>query len=214
MHKKAFVLLLILASAFTASAQKTVFSYEVYGNIANYFENENELLSFFNFRKGDVVAEIGAGNGKNIAGLSILVNDSLSFYVQDIDKTRLTHEKFRRIITRAKQHKKPLNHRYTLHIGTEKSTGLPDGIFDKILLVSTLHEFTYMDEMMTDIYRKLKTGGQLYILESHCRAKGHKNCTLNETQAIMERNGFSLVKSESKDLNGGTGMYRAVFRKK
>src|SRR4051812_37257513 len=144
---------------------KPTFSYKTYGNIVNYFEDEKDLVTFFNFKKGDFVAEVGAANGQNIGGLSILT-DSITFYAEDINAKALNQSNLDKVINKSKKYKNSSTAKFQLCIGTEKSTNLPDNSFDKIILSSTFHEFTFMDEMLTDIYKKLKPGGQLYILES------------------------------------------------
>jgi ubiquinone/menaquinone biosynthesis C-methylase UbiE len=211
-----FMIIIVTVFVLTSAAAiktKPVFSYKVYGNVANYFENENDLLSFFEFTKNDLVAEVGANNGQNIAGLSILT-DSITFYAQDINAKSLNQKSFNKAIEHSNKYKNSLTNRFNLCIGSEKKTNLPDGVFDKIILSSTFHEFTFMDEMILDIKTKLKKNGKVYILESECLTKSHKNYTANATTAIMERHNFHLVKKDEKNINGATGLYRTVYVKK
>lgn len=203
--------LFVIMSA--ATAQKPAFTAKKYGNVANYFASENGLREFFDFRKGDLVAEVGAGNGKNIIGFSIAAPDSLNFYLQDIDRRRLTPQTLQKVVHSAAKYKKSSGNSYRLCIGHETATGLPDGIFDKIILVSTLHEFTRMDEMLADIRQKLKADGLLYILETDCLTKGHKNYTSQEIINLLERNRFVPVETVIASDNR-TEVYRAVFKKK
>lgn len=215
MDKKLLILLFIAVIGLTSGITikiKSDFSYKIYGNVANYFESENDLLNFFQFHKGDIIAEVGAFDGENIGGFSILT-DSITFYVQDIDSIYLTQKNFDKVIKRCKKYKKPMTNKFHLCIGTMRATNLPDNTFDKILLISTFHEFTFMDEMMTDIYKKLKPTGQLYILETHCFSKGHNNYTIDETAVMMKTYDFHLVKKDGKDINNSSGLYRAVFSK-
>lgn len=208
----AFLFAFFVLTSGTYIKTKPVFSYKVYGNIANYFENENDLLSFFEFNKNDVVAEVGAYNGQNIAGLSILT-DSITFYAQDINAISLNPKSFNKAIKHSYKYKKTLTNKFNLCIGTEKATNLPDGAFDKIFLSSTFHEFTFMDEMISDLKRKLKQNGKLYILESQCLNKSHKNYTADETTELMKKHNFHLVKREEKNLNGSAGLYKIVYAK-
>ena len=218
MNKIKLPTILFLLFTFFASTnstflkEKPVFSYKTYGNIVNYFEDEKDLLSFFNFKKGDFVAEVGAANGQNIGGLSILM-DSITLYAQDINIVALNQNNLDKVINKTKKHKNPTTCKFQLCIGTEKSTNFPDNSFDKIILCSTFHEFTFMDEMLTDIYKKLKSGGQLYILESVCLNKTHKNYSAEETIVLVKKINFNLVKKDGKDLNGSSGLYRLIFRK-
>lgn len=204
----------ILASVMTLTSLmvEPKFSYKTYGNVANYFEDEYDMRTFFDFHKGDVVAEIGAFDGANMCGFSLLA-DSVMFYVQDIDSTSLTQTKFDKIIKRNSKYRTSTTNQFQLCFGTVTQTNLPDNSFDKIILSATFHEFTFIEEMMTDIYNKLKPSGQLYILESHCGAETHKNYSAEETIGMLQKYHFSLVKKDGKDLNGSTGLYRLVFRK-
>lgn len=212
MNKRLFILLFVAFVGLTSGTGSPKFSYKIYGNVANYFENENDLLTFFDFHKGDIVAEVGAFDGKNIAGFSILT-DSITFYVQDIDTIHLTQKNFDKIVKGSKKYKEPLTNKFYLCYGTETATNLPDDSFDKILLISTFHEFTFMDEMLNDIYKKLKPAGQLYILETHCFTSSHKNYTADETTTIMKKHNFTLVKKDGKDIHNSSGLYRTVFKK-
>ncbi|HEY1040141.1 MAG TPA: methyltransferase domain-containing protein, partial [Bacteroidia bacterium] len=191
---------------------KPAFSYKIYGNIANYFENETDLVDFFEFQKGQQVAEVGTGNGHNIAGFS-LISDSISFYAQDIDIKALNEKSFAKALDKVKKYKSSNTCTFKLCIGTEKATNLPVASFDKIILSASFHEFTFIDEMLSDIYKKLKPGGKLYVVESKCLAKTHKNYTSEEVIGFAEKNRFKLAKKDGKDLNGSSGLYRLIFSK-
>jgi ubiquinone/menaquinone biosynthesis C-methylase UbiE len=212
MNKKLFLLLVVAFIGLTSATKKTDFSDKVYGNVANFFENEADMITFFDFHSGDVIAEVGAGYARNMCGFSI-VADSVTLYMQDIDTTILTEKRFNQAVKCCKKYKNPMTNTFYKCIGTEKSTNLPDNSFDKIILISTFHEFVFFDEMMTDIYRKLKSKGQLYILEAHCFTQGHKNYTAEETIAMMKKYNFSLLKRDGKDLHRSSGMYRTIFNK-
>jgi ubiquinone/menaquinone biosynthesis C-methylase UbiE len=209
MNKRNIILLAAMVLVF-CSAVKTEFSYKTFGNVANYFESEQDMRTFFDFRKGDVIAEIGAGDGNNIKGFT-RITDSLSIYVQDIDSVVLSEKNFNKIVNQCNKIKQPSTNKLQRCIGTYTESKLPENTFDKIILVSTFHEFSSMDEMMTDIHTKLKPGGQLYILETRCLS--HKNLSLEETIEILKKNRFVLVKSDGKDINNSTGLYRTVFKK-
>ena len=212
--KQSFALLIILftLTAGTFPNDRPEFSYKAYGNIANYFESEKDLLSFFEFTKGDVVAEVGANNGQNIAGLSILT-DSITFYAEDIDAKSLNEKDLLKTVSKTGKYKKVQTNTFKLQIGTEKETLLPDSSCNKIILSSTFHEFTYMDDMINDLYNKLKPGGKLYILESKCYAKTHKNYSAEETIAILNKHLLKLLQKDGKNLTGATGLFRLIVQK-
>lgn len=188
------------------------FSYKIFGNIANYFESEKDLLDFFEFKKGGFVAEVGAGDWQNVIGLSILT-DSITFYAEDINSENLHEKGLEKTLSKIVKYKQVQTNTFKLLIGKEKETLLPNNTFDKIILSATFHEFTYMDEMIRDIYKKLKSGGQLYILESECLSKTHKNYTAEQAFQILQKHNFNFVKKDGKDINGSTGLYRLVLVK-
>ncbi len=207
--KKTPLFLRFFLSCLISAAGQNSFSAKTHGNIANYFSSAKELLTFFDFQRGDSIAEIGAYDGRNIAGLSVML-DSVVFYVQDIDSTQLVKGRFeKRIQQLSRKYIYPSKNKYRICIGTEKASRLPENTFDKIVLVSTFHEFTYIPEMLNDIYTKLKPEGQLYILESYCYTKAHRNYTAAECIALVQARGFELRQREEDS----SGMYRLSFVK-
>jgi len=215
--KIAFTSLLLISSVCFSQNVKTLqndkeFSWHDYGNIANYFESQKDLLDFFEFNKGDVVAEVGAGTWQNVVGFSILT-DSITFYAEDINSENLHAKGLEKTLGKTLKYQKPQTNTFKFQIGNVKETLLPDNTFDKIILSATFHEFTFMDEMIFDIYKKLKPGGKLYILESECLSKTHKNYTAEEAFQIIQKHHFNFVKKDGKDINGAKNLYRLVLVK-
>jgi len=62
---------------------------------------------------------------------------------------------------------------YKMILGDERSTSLPENTFEKILITNSFHEFTFITEMLTDIKKKLKAGGILYIDEALPKRQGN-----------------------------------------
>ena len=131
----------------------------------------------------------------------------------EIDAKNLNEKDFKKLVSKAEKYKKVQTNTFKLQIGTEKASLLPDNSFDKIILSATFHEFTYMDEMISDIYKKLKPKGKLYILESECLNKDHKNYSAEQTAAILQKHNFSLLKKDGKNLNGASGLFRLNYTK-
>jgi ubiquinone/menaquinone biosynthesis C-methylase UbiE len=207
------LLLLLPLIILLGAAPDPGFSYRTHGNVANFFESEAEMHAFFGFKKGDHAAEIGAGSGVNMPGFNFIA-DSVNFYFEDIDPAALNKKKFDKQVKQCVAAKPAASNRFYRFIGTTTATLLPENTFDKIILVCTFHEFSSMEEMMRDLSGKLKPGGKLYILETHCFNKAHLNYTAEQTIEILDKNGFSLEKKDGKDRNGSSGLYRAIFKKK
>jgi tetratricopeptide (TPR) repeat protein len=133
--------------------------------IVNVFETKKQLVDFLEIKKGDVVAEIGANDGINLGVLST-VYDSVTFYAQDINPKALTKRKLDKTITYYSKHKQtPQTNTFKRVIGTINSSNLPTGIFDEIFLIDAYHDFDEKDNMLDDIYTKLKPGGKLILMD-------------------------------------------------
>jgi ubiquinone/menaquinone biosynthesis C-methylase UbiE len=85
-------------------------------------------------------------------------------------------------------------------LGDEKKTNLPNQLFDKVMIINSFHEFTYQEEMLEDIARKLKPGGLLYIDEALARRAGelHGVCKKRiyldeELVSFLKENGYEYV---------------------
>jgi ubiquinone/menaquinone biosynthesis C-methylase UbiE len=124
------------------------------------------------------------------------IASNTTFYMQDIDSNILSKKVFDKKVKQCIK----LNqaNKFRRVIGAVNYTNLPDNSFDKIILVSTLHEFTYMKEIILDIYSKLKPNGKLYVLETHCLS--HKNTTVDESVDVITKQNFTLLKKDGAIL--------------
>jgi SAM-dependent methyltransferase len=212
----AIPLILTLVSLFSVSSlipkKEIPFTSENYHHFTYFFESKKEMMNFFDLRAGDVIADIGAAECV-YEGVLSLDHDSLTFYAEDIDSATLNKKNLDKMIKQFTKIKgAPLGNTFHLCIGSVKETRLPDNTFDKIILMQTIHEFTYLAEMLKDIKKKLKPSGKLYVIDAKCLDKGHVNYKPEVMVSRIERNGFKLLKKYDIDSkNGGEDMYTAVF---
>lgn len=172
------VVLLFFLMDFSALAQEPFYAFSKFEfNVPNkksedelnffkwMFETKNQFIQFMDIKPGDHVAEIGAGDGINIAVLG-LVFDHVNFVAQDIDAKSLNDKKFQKLIRKNSNRRstQQTNH-FERIIGTATSTQLENGAYDKIIIVNSLHDFDKPDPMLDDIYTKLKSDGKLILLE-------------------------------------------------
>jgi tetratricopeptide (TPR) repeat protein len=184
---------------------------------ADMFETHKQLTDFMDIHTGDVIAEVGADDGWNLGVLSVIY-DSLILYAQDIDAKALTQKSLDRTISYyEKQRNTKQTNTFKWVIGTVSATNLPEGIFDKILLIDAYHDFDKKDEMIDDISHKLKPGGKIYILDGFsfpndtqvCPDHGkHVLTTLPTEVRRFEKHGFYLTKMRSPDykVHYGNGL--------
>jgi SAM-dependent methyltransferase len=172
------------------------------------------------FHVGDTIADIGAGAGWVDAALGV-DNDSLTFYLEDIDSTHLKEGELEQALkVYRKIRGRPFSCEYVQAVGREDNTTLPTDTFDKVLLIDTYHHLEHTNEMIRDIHRILKDPGWLIVSEPLARKPGdlYKPCqsvisTREEIIDAMTSHGFRLIRT-IKTVNSGRKKVRVfVFRK-
>ncbi len=195
---------IFLSLIFSTQAQKleTFKNYcgSFYKSMADLLKMQQKEIGFYGFRSGQTIASIGAQCCHWEAAYAA-TTDSITFYLEDIDSSKFKNSQVEFAWNYyATLRSRPMTSDYKMIIGDERSTSLPENTFDKILIINSFHEFTFQDEMLADIKRKLKVGGILYIDEALPKRQGqlHGICnkpmlTNEETIAIFEKNGFEYV---------------------
>jgi ubiquinone/menaquinone biosynthesis C-methylase UbiE len=172
------------------------------------------LLDFMEVRPGMTFADFGAGSGAITVMMSSLMTNS-DVYIQDIDTVVLNDSHLNRVLTYyTQQSAKDLrkSNRYNLVIGDFTRTKLPQNAFDVIYTNATMHVVDERDSILQDLKTKLKPEGRLFVRDSfsgdhkegaYCSDKkcGKALLTIEEFLALMERNGFRLIK-RSPDMSG------------
>ncbi|MGK7397371.1 MAG: class I SAM-dependent methyltransferase [Candidatus Cyclobacteriaceae bacterium M3_2C_046] len=119
-------------------------------------------------QSGEVVGSIGAGNGLKEVQISCVV-DSITWYLQEIDSIRLYQ--FHQVLAHHEQLRgDPVQARFRLVLGDQTSTGLPSGIFDRLLMINVFHELEARENIMQEMHQLMTENGVLVILER----MGHK----------------------------------------
>lgn len=164
------------------------------------------LLQTLRLQPGETIASLGAGGGIWEVGLGTQVPGLTVYLVERspdlLNETELTAA----VAFWEKQLGKPVESRFVPVVGTETATNLPDGFFDKILLLNSLHEFTHPDAMLAECRRALKPGGLLFVEERLARLPGevHEGCgrrLFSEVELVerVEQSGFVFKTASSRD---------------
>ncbi|HEV2473434.1 MAG TPA: class I SAM-dependent methyltransferase, partial [Chthonomonadales bacterium] len=120
-------------------------------------EAPDVMVAALKLRRGETVADIGAGSGYISFKLARMVGGSGRVYAEDIqpEMLRLIEQKMRaRHVTNV-----------TPVLGNVTDTRLKPGSLDLALLVDVYHEFDHPWEMTRSIVRALKPGGALVLVE-------------------------------------------------
>jgi hypothetical protein len=165
-------------------------------------------LETYQFRPNEIVASVGASSGVWEIWFASQV-DNLTFYLQDIDPLNCNQEEIDYGINYyEKLLGKKIIGKFIPVIGTHYQTNLPLNLFDKILIINSLHEFMFVDEILQDIKNCLKPLGILFIEEQITKTSGeiHEGCgkplfTKSELADCLKRNGFELDEIIKKEEN-------------
>ena len=119
-------------------------------------ERTDLLIKNMGLKKGDQVADVGAGSGYFSFRMAELVPNGKVFAV-DISPQMLG-------IVRAKMASKKVTNVEPV-LSTIKDVKLPPGSIDCVLIVDAYHEFSHPWEMSRSILASLKPGGRLVLIE-------------------------------------------------
>lgn len=159
------------------------------------WQRPSEVMDALAIKPGSVVADVGAGGGYFTFRLAARVGQKGKVYAEDILKEEVT-----KIRTRAA--KEGLAQIEAI-LGTSNDPRLPPESLDVVLVVNAYHEMREHDAMLQGMYRGLKPGGLLAIIDApanpgKARESYFKNHRIPE-QLVREdaaRNGFHFVRQE------------------
>ena len=125
---------------------------------------KNKCIDTLTFRKGEIIADVGAANGYLEAMLS-LFHDDLTFYIQDIDPVVCNPNSVQDVVNFYQQvNGRAFSNRFKPVIGTDTETNLPDHTLDKVLMLWTYQYLKSPREFIIDLRQKLKNGGLFYVV--------------------------------------------------
>ncbi|MFQ5664466.1 MAG: methyltransferase domain-containing protein [Terriglobia bacterium] len=159
------------------------------------WQRPQEVLDALGIQAGSVVADIGSGRGYFTFHLARRVGASGRVYAVDIDEKTLA-------IVRQRAERARLNRVETL-LGARDDPRLPPETLDAALIVNAYHEMHHYDAMLQGVYRALKPGGRLGIIDGAI-APGQKRTTYYRRHRIpaalvredAARNGFRFLRTE------------------
>ena len=186
---------------------------------------EKRGLDTIAFQQGEIIADIGAGNGYIEALLSIF-HDSLTFYIQDIDSSVCNERAFKEVIAFYQVVRgREFQNEFKIVIGTDTETNLPDDTFDRIFMLWTYHYLKEPAIFIKDVRENLKAEGLFYVINPQVeedeyskslRAKYGWNVSPLERQiSDIIDNGFELLRmSKNYNTDGYNQPYIMVFKRK
>ncbi len=177
---------------------------------------------YLGLKPGVTFADLGASSGYHDGAMAVYT-DGVTYYLNDIDQHCLNTDNMKKMLkyySSIRGSKIEKSNRFHLAIGSSTRTGLPANTFDVIFMNATLHVLDHPDSILTDVKRKLKSGGYFYVRDEMvydgtpkvCDPKrcGHPILQYNPFIAMMTRNGFRL---EEKNDEFGHPIFKFSFTK-
>ena len=151
-------------------------------------ENTELAIQNMKLKPTDVVADIGAGSGYYTFRLSPLVPKG-KVYAVDIQDEML------QLLNHRKTELKSNN--VTVVKSSDSSINLPPNSLNLAIMVDVYHELQYPHEMLQSIFKSLKKGGKLLLIEyrgedAAVPIKPLHKTTVKQINKEMEANGFTL----------------------
>jgi len=115
------------------------------------------VIAMLNLKVGSKVADIGCGAGYFALKLAPVVGSSGRVLVEDILRTPLVFLWMRAL----------LRHESNLYVllGEPDDPHLPTDSFDAVLIANTYHEFKHPRPVVDCVFRALRRGGRLVVLD-------------------------------------------------
>ncbi len=121
------------------------------------YSARDAVVAALGLEEGDVVADIGAGTGLYTLLFAEAVGGTGRIYAEDIEP------RFLDLINRRAEDSGFGN--ITAVLGREDDVTLPDNAMDLVFIADTYHYFSDREGVMKSVYRALKPGGSLILID-------------------------------------------------
>lgn len=116
---------------------------------------QNQVISLLKVQSGIHFLDIGCGTGWAVGQVAKLVNDQGLFYGVDLSP---------KMIQKAKSNFNSRDHLFFTQANAE-SLPLDSNFFDIIICTNSFHHYPNPVKALAEMYRLLKSGGKVYILD-------------------------------------------------
>lgn len=167
------------------------------------------VITHFHLRKGDRVADFGAGSGFFVPALSAAVGDEGRVYALEIQRS--LSERVSELVRQQN-----LDNVEVAWCDIEKvgGTKLGDELLDVAVVVNTLFLFEDKDDAAKEISRTLRSGGKLFVVDwtesfGGLGPQPDSVITAKDARALFETHGFVY----ERDFDAADHHYGLAFRK-
>jgi len=177
------------------------------------WQRPQEVFDALALKPGHRVADVGCGSGYFTFRLAAQVGVEGKVFAVDIEQKAIEKVRLRKEREQLKQIE-PI-------LGESADPHLPNDL-DSVLIVDSYHEFREYDRMMQAVFRAMRPGGRLVVIDGEApigrpRTEYHRLHTIppDLVKEDLTRNGFAFKESQPGfyDAEYGKKMYFLVFEK-
>jgi ubiquinone/menaquinone biosynthesis C-methylase UbiE len=199
-HRRRFVLLLLLL--LVTLAAPAVAPAQHGDHDRDGWQRPDEVMNALGLGPGSRVADVGCGDGWFVVRLAERVGPEGRVYAVDIDEDLLA--RLRRTVERRELAQVEIIR------GETDDPLLPAGELDAALIVNAYHEMDAYDAMLSGIFRALRPGGRLALIDAAGPDDADRRQLMRRhtmsvplATADAERNGFRLIERRDDFDRGG-----------
>lgn len=180
------------------------------GESREIFKSRHHIVEKLALAPGMAVADIGAGTGLFLAPIAKEVGTEGRVYAVEISPRFIEHMR-----ERVRQEGLP---RVEIVMGKERSAELPSESVDLAFVCDTYHHFEYPKAMLGSLYRALRPGGKLVVIDFERIPSSSRKWVLDHVRAgketfiaEIEKGGFLL--DQEVEVEGLVENYMLHFRR-
>jgi ubiquinone/menaquinone biosynthesis C-methylase UbiE len=187
--------LVVLSTGYDAI--RTLSNLETMEHERDQWQRPGDVIQELNLKKGNVVVDLGSGVGYFALKLAPSVGRSGKVLAVDIQKFPLRVLRIRAVLS--------VEDNIDTILGESDNPHLPPGSVDAVLIANTYHELTHAGAVLDQLFRSLKPGGRLVIVDRgppvgkretpHAATKRHEIAP-ELVEGDIRRQGFEVVRRE------------------
>jgi ubiquinone/menaquinone biosynthesis C-methylase UbiE len=143
-----------------------------------------DIIRELNLKTGNVVIDFGSGAGYFALKLSDTVGDGGRVLAVDLRRLSLLFLRIRAVLGG--------KHNIQTIVGSVDDPHLPAGTADAVLIVNTYHELTVPEEILARLWRAVRPGGRLVVVDRKA-SSGEHQVSPGTADAEVRKAGFSVV---------------------
>jgi predicted methyltransferase len=160
------------------------------------WQRPGDVLRALDLRPGNTVVDLGSGAGYFALKLSPAVGEQGKVLAVDLRRLSLFF-----LWTRAL-----LRGEHNVHViaGEDDNPHLPTGAVDRVLVCNSYHEFNNPELMLNHIFRSLRPGGHLVVVDRapHAtRAEHTHEMPLTVVEGELRKKGFEIVSRDDRFID-------------